>query len=372
MNICFVSLNAWSILSNDQSRETTVGGAELQVVILARELVQRGHQVSIIVMDHGQPQESEVQGIRVLSAYRPNEGLSGLRFFHPRLTKLWSALSRAGAEIYFQSGAGAMTGIVAVYAMLHRNTAFVFRAASNADFAPDLPLVRYARDRQLFRWGIRRANLVFVQTTVQQQLLRERFSLDSFLLPNAIEPAQDREHQQEHISDAMVPFVLWAGRLIDLKRPDRYLTLARSLPHLKFILVGANTSELKRWLASKNLSVDVPTNLYPMGLVPMAKVDDFFKRAALLVNTSDIEGFPNTFIQAWRCSVPTVSFFDAQVEVGHVVADDPTMAVVVEELMKYETTRFAEGKRCFDYYQRRHKLEQVAIQLEARLNQLLG
>jgi len=41
--------------------------------------------------------------------------------------------------------------------------------------------------------------------------------------------------------------------------------------------------------------------------VPFSEIDSFFQRAKVFVNTSDAEGFPNTFIQACEFGVPILS-----------------------------------------------------------------
>ena len=42
--------------------------------------------------------------------------------------------------------------------------------------------------------------------------------------------------------------------------------------------------------------------------VPFNQIDACFQRAKIFVNTSDAEGFPNTFIQACKAGTPILSF----------------------------------------------------------------
>ena len=51
-------------------------------------------------------------------------------------------------------------------------------------------------------------------------------------------------------------------------------------------------------------------NLNFNGYLPIGKVEQFFLKAKLFVNTSSYEGFPNSFLQAWQKGIPVVSFVD--------------------------------------------------------------
>ena len=135
-----------------------IGGESMQHVLLARAWRDLGHDVSIIVHDEGQGARRVIDGITAIAAHTRNGGIPGLRFFHPRATRLLSALMAADADVYYQSPAGAFTGITAWFC---RSTGrqFIFRVASDSDCEKEHGRIQFWRDRKLYDYGLRRADL---------------------------------------------------------------------------------------------------------------------------------------------------------------------------------------------------------------------
>jgi glycosyltransferase involved in cell wall biosynthesis len=74
-----------------------------------------------------------------------------------------------------------------------------------------------------------------------------------------------------------------------------------------------------------------------MGRRPHDEVSSVLSRAALLVNTSEVEGFPNAYLEAWNHGVPVVTFNDvdgiiAANRIGVVVASLEQMVNTVRTL----------------------------------------
>ena len=99
MNICLVGLDNLPVLA-PEFRALAIGGESVQQTLLARALVRRGHEVSMVSADCGQQDAMVRDGICVYKAYRPAAGVPLLRFIHPRWSGLWSALARADAQVY--------------------------------------------------------------------------------------------------------------------------------------------------------------------------------------------------------------------------------------------------------------------------------
>jgi glycosyltransferase involved in cell wall biosynthesis len=59
----------------------------------------------------------------------------------------------------------------------------------------------------------------------------------------------------------------------------------------------------------KRLFKNKPDNLVWLGRLPFDETLRWFDQAAFFINTSfhDVEGFPNTFIQAWLRGVPVIT-----------------------------------------------------------------
>ena len=304
-HVCFVGLGNLPVLAPEYS-DQPAGGEALQHTLLARALARRGWRVSMIVLDHGQRDGATWDGVKTYKAYRADEGIPVVRFLHPRWTKLQSALQRADADIYYTSCAGAELGQVALFARRHGRKV-VFRIASDSDCDPRALLVRYWRDRQLYRWGLTRADLVLAQTPSQQRALVRNFGRSSRVVGLAVEPAGRRRAFQERDIDA-----LWVANVRALKRPLLFLEAAARLPSLTFHLIGARLAEAPELYEEVRARSESLPNVTFHGFVPQHRVGEFFERARIHVSTSDTEGFPNTFLQAWSRGTPVVTFLDPE------------------------------------------------------------
>ena len=114
MRICFVGLDNYAFLRPDLGI-SHMGGEAVQQCLLAREFAANGFSVSTIVLDYDEPDDSDIDGIRIITAYKPSDGIPGIRFFHPRASGIWAALKKADADVYYESPASVLTGITAAF-----------------------------------------------------------------------------------------------------------------------------------------------------------------------------------------------------------------------------------------------------------------
>jgi glycosyltransferase involved in cell wall biosynthesis len=90
------------------------------------------------------------------------------------------------------------------------------------------------------------------------------------------------------------------------------------------------------------------------GSVPYHDMRDLFERARVLAATSEIEGFPNTYLQAWSHGVPVVGFLDpenmiANGQLGRAVKTAEEMGAAVTELLADEAEWAAASQRCLAF-----------------------
>lgn len=362
--ICFVAPMAYPVLSG--ARELpVVGGAEVQQCLLAAELARRGHRVSMISMDYGQSEDDTVRGVRLLKMHSPEAGIPVLRFLHPRLTSVWQAMKRAHADVYYQRGAGVHTAFATAFAKRCGRRS-IFAAAHDHDFTVELPMIRYPRDRALYRYGIRQADAVVVQTEHQRARCAQVFGLEATRIASCYAHGGDPGTQDG--------VVLWVATAKRHKRPHLFLELARRLPQYRFRVVGGAASDTAEEEYFKQLRAEAASlpHVEFCGFVPYVDIDRHFDGASVFVNTSIGEGFPNTFLQAWSRGIPTISFFDPKTTldgtpVGIVVQDLETMTRVLREL-KSEPSRWAdEGARARHLVEQRHSLAVVGDAYERLL-----
>jgi len=364
-HICFVALAAWPVLSGSRTIKS-VGGAEVQQSILARAFVTRGYRVSMICMDYGQPDRVEIDGVRVFKAHTPGGGIPILRFLHPRLTSIWAAMKRVDADIYYQRTCGVHTGFTAAFSKFYKRI-FVYAGASDADFYPKVPSLAFGRDRVIYKWGLLHSDTIVVQNPSQISLCRDVYDRDSVLVRSCYVPPASFG------ADAK-GYILWVSTLREIKQPEVFIELARRLPQYRFRMVGG--SEDSYYFDGLRNSAEGMPNLEFTGFIPHADIESEFDGARLFVNTSEFEGFPNTFLSAWARGIPTVSFVDTGSAVdGNAVVTRvfslDEMVVAVKELMSDDSTWRETGARCQSCFNDQHSVRAVCDEYERVFDCLL-
>ncbi len=330
MRVCLLAMNIYPMLSGDYASEK-VGGAELQQINIAQSLAAQGHEVFVVCLDHGQPDAERIGRIVVLKTFRERAGLPWIRFFYPRLSAIWAALRRADADIYYCRTAGFQLGVLRMFRRL-TGKPYVFAGALDTDFVPGLASIPNARDRFLYEYGLRSADRIIVQSAKQAELLAENYGLEGTVLPNFLNEGR------RTLPRAARRSVLWVSTIRNRKRPLHFVRLAERFPDEHFVMVGGLIgSHRALYDEVAEASRRVP-NLEFLGFQPFDRVERLFDECKVFVNTSLYEGFPNTFLQAWRRDIPVVSFVDPDGiirgnSLGYVVDDETQLAAALRKAL---------------------------------------
>jgi glycosyltransferase involved in cell wall biosynthesis len=121
-------------------------------------------------------------------------------------------------------------------------------------------------------------------------------------------------------------------------------------------------------------ALEIP-NLELTGPVPYQKVNSYYARSRLLVNTSSMEGFPNSFLQAWIRGVPVISTFDPgnliiREGLGQFVRTESELKAAVVRFISDRQFATACGSRACSYAERTHGVSRLGKELVRLIAQL--
>lgn len=289
IRVCFIAMKAYPIFN--PAIEKVFGGAEVDLYLLATELAKdERFDVRFVVGDYGQPDGEVREGVTLYKSVTSD------RFMLLEGPKVWRAMKRADADIYMHEACSLGTTLAAAFCKWHRRK-FVYRTASSRE--ADGRYFAEKRIRGLFvKWAFRNADVLVVQNEQDADSALRTVGRKPRVIGNAcrISPTTNEKKQG----------VLWAGRSLTVKRPDLFLKLAQECPDKPFVMIcqeGAGDSDYTT-LVEQAGKID---NLTFIRRVPFGQIDRYFEQAAVFVNTSDSEGFPNTFVQAGQSGTPILS-----------------------------------------------------------------
>jgi glycosyltransferase involved in cell wall biosynthesis len=281
----FLFLSGHAHLALDPSSQRASGGAELQVALLSRELVARGHEIVIVGANTGPLDGIVWEGIRLRTggAFDTGLPLGALRAL-PRLTRVLRAERPDYVVVY------GWTAWLYVLCLLRAVAPFrlVFVCALDAEIDGGFRRANPFRGL-LFERGMRLADGRFAITENQVRLFREKgmpCTLTRLLLQNE----EGAASWQKSID------LLWVARCHPVKRPHIFLDLAERLPTARCRMICSKQDE-PLWHSVRKRSATLP-NLDFLEAAPYREIQHHFNDANIFVNTSEHEGVPNTFIHS--------------------------------------------------------------------------
>ena len=202
---------------------------------------------------------------------------------------------------------------------------------------------------------------IIAQTVHQKMLLQEHFNVESTVLRNG------HVVQDGHFSEKEAPIlVTWIGNIKRLKRPELFIELARYCKDIdaEFIMCGRQAKDSYQNRIDK-LIEDTP-NLQYMGEMSFDSTNLLLERSSVLVSTSEaIEGFPNTYIQAWMHNTPVVTLsYDpdniiTQYGLGFHSGTFKQLVNDVQTLISDSELCFEMGERAREYSLKNHDISRI-------------
>ena len=270
-----------------------VGGLERDIWLLSRTLAAAGWSVAVGVRGAMKVGERKViEGVEYVGISRGNPLVGWHRF-----------LSSERPDWLFWEGASHWWGPLVEIAKL-KGVRTIYHTAFDTDVQPRHALDRRRRFWPLYAWGLLRTDRIFVQHSGQYFMLPPRWRSKTQTLPKVCPlPTVVKPHSERP------KYVAWVAMLRKPKRPDLLVEIARKAPTIRFVVCGGLTTHRTPGEYGAQV-VDVLEKLPNVdyrGRVDPEEASRVIADAALLLSTSDQEGFPNTFVQAWSNGTPVMT-----------------------------------------------------------------
>jgi len=360
-----------AILTRRHSRDA-FGGAEYRMGLIAQGLARFGHEVCYVCTS---PCTAEwyADAVHVIPipirTFSRKLGRNDFLYY----SDVSRVLDRIRPDVIYQSVASALTGIAALYARKN-GCRMVWHVASERDVRPQRSgsvhsaLFDYI-DRRWTEYGIRSCDAIIGQARYQDRLLERYYGRHCDLIVGTPQPIA-----AESIIKTEPVTVVWVANLKPMKQPEVFLRLVRTLGthrDVRFLMIGrpargAYQRRLDRSIAGlKNFSY--------LAERPIGEVNQILAAAHVLVNTSQYEGFPNTFIQAWSRRVPVVSLNvdpDDVLKVhglGFHSVSFEGLVRDVKRLVEDSALREAIGRRAVTYAKRHHSMDSNMVRIASLL-----
>lgn len=347
------------------------GGAETQLEYLFKYLQELGHEVHFIYpARNNKPIESKTSLFKEIN-HKKIPLLFG-RYWFVHKAKLMAILSEINPDIIITRTFSSWSGIASEYANKNSIGHFHFIAMDT-----EIGKIGSAKpwrffdmiESHFFKKTFLNGSRIICQKQSQKEMIERHFGLNADVLTQA---ALQNDVSAIKKNDKIT--IVWIANLKPLKRPEKFLEIAKAFEgstEVEFLMIGGFQD------ASYKSLIDEHSQLKSfkfLGLLNNNEVNTVLDSAHILVNTSDHEGFSNTFVQAWLRKVVVLSINsdpDNILEkkgIGFQTSNVLNTIAKLRELISHPEKLEKMADNAFNYSQKNHTVENVYSKFNSFIN----
>ena len=359
IKITFISTLVYNYFFPGQLRQS---GGHTRIYNLARRFATLpDYEVNCVVGDFGQHAAVVKDGVKLLKA-SVNKPIA--------LLSVLKCLRGLNSDIYIDFCASPRLLILYLLKKID-GSKYIFLTGHDNDVSNKYREVENSIYYYAYLLGLKRADAIISQVPRHVELLKVNYGLDSHLVLSPYFDIKDKKQRKKDIA-------LWVGRAASYKNPQAFVDLAERFPHQRFVMICNESPYDNGFMSSLYDKIKDLKNFTFLDYVPYPDIIKYYEQAKILVNTSDSEGFPNTFIEAAINYTAILSLnvdpngMLSQYKGGVCCNGDPgVMFEKLETLLSSEKTLQEMGNNAFQYAKAFHQLDDAVKKIDKIIRNVL-
>lgn len=272
--------------------ERTFGGASVQLYNIARSLnLFSNNKVFSLIPEYQNISFPDQQDFNLIKTFKESDNT--IKKFY----QTHKIIRNNKPNIIIQRGLTLFSIFLSIYCFLFK-IKFIFMFAHDRELNK-----RYQKNNQkvpLFYLLLLFSNKLIVQNSFQYNKIPKKYLKKTELLKSGYFLPKYEDIRKNNS-------ILWVSRLEPWKCPEKFLKLAEMNPSLKFVLIGPIFHRENDYGEKISAECKKLKNIEYHSFINFPQINNFFSQASIFINTSDCEGFPNTFVQATMNATPIIS-----------------------------------------------------------------
>ncbi len=287
---------------------------------------------------------------------------------------LYRRLKSLQPHCIYQRVGCSYTGVCAHYAKA-RGINMIWHIAHDLDVRPaQQPLLirkpHHWLEKKILEYGIRHSPMIVAQKQSQADDLNRYYGRKATAVIANFQPLP--QLAKDHTSQI---HVVWISNHKREKNPEVFIDLAEQLaPRVNARFTMAGRPAPTPWGQAVVERARQSQAINFVGELKQEDINDLLETAHLMVNTSDFEGFPNTFIQSWMREVPVISLnvdpdgVLTRHGTGILTGNSERLLEATAELIQDREKRIEMAKNARRYSEKAHSLKNAAQVIRLLIN----